>query len=775
MRPMLRLLAWVSLLAAALYVLLVGGAWDGIYMPVVSTITLAVGAAILLGWGVAWVRRPAIWRPSTVMWPAIVAALASLALSTFASRDQRVSLEYLGYAVVLVALYLLLVRLLANPFFRARLTALFTMLFVVLGALFLGLVVGRWAQWWLLVGRLTIPPLRPDFESLTYGNPSAVLTIVTLLGVPTIASFGRTTRKGAVATVLVLLVIGLVALLSGSRAGWLALALTAGVALVAWLLSPSNRKRVGQAASRVVRTTRSRTGFGAVVVLLGIVAIALAPAVLKRVLAGGEENRVDFYVIALRIFVQAPILGTGPGTWVIQRPAFTQPDQIDEYIPYAHNLEVQTLAELGLLGAIAGLIVLVNLGLLFRDGLRDDRPERVRWAIAGALGLTYFFFHQLLDFYENMPAVLIVAAVPVAYLDATIAHGGRSMSTGWDLRSLRMPAATRRAALPILGIATVIAVLGLSLQELPAIQADQATQAANVGQWEEALTGFRSAVASDPLPVYIFSAGLAEAHVGNDVAAAADFESVARTDDLPLAWLNLAAEDAFLGRDADALNALGQAQRLGSQRVADNAAGGALALRLAEPSMATQMLSRVVLANPTFLSDAWWMSDPAAMDVRAAVVDEAMSTADPDTGWQIELMDGQPEAALALASRSSDPSTAALVVEAWDGNPSATNGLFQRCDAQPLDTTTVNWCALVSGKNGDNAAQNRYRQWAYATYQGVTDGGAFLRVATSQQAGRTLSGNPAILWGTYTYRRFTPWDVLVPGLVHLTLGSGATE
>ena len=52
------------------------------------------------------------------------------------------------------------------------------------------------------------------------------------------------------------------------------------------------------------------------------------------------------------------MVGTGPGTWVIQRVAETNASEPNEYIPYAHNLEAQTLAELGLVGVAAGIVLI---------------------------------------------------------------------------------------------------------------------------------------------------------------------------------------------------------------------------------------------------------------------------------------------------------------------------------------------------------------------------------------------------------------------------------
>jgi hypothetical protein len=43
-----------------------------------------------------------------------------------------------------------------------------------------------------------------------------------------------------------------------------------------------------------------------------------------------------------------------------------------------------------------------------------------------------------------------------------------------------------------------------------------------------------------------------------------------------------------------------------------------------------------------------------------------------------------------------------------------------------------------------------------------------LRVNTGIPVG-AIDGDPAFIWGTFTYRRPTPADLLVPGLVHLVV------
>ena len=48
-----------------------------------------------------------------------------------------------------------------------------------------------------------------------------------------------------------------------------------------------------------------------------------------------------------------PLTGQGPGSWAPDRIAFTDASEIDYYIPHAHNVPAQTLAEFGLVGVVA--------------------------------------------------------------------------------------------------------------------------------------------------------------------------------------------------------------------------------------------------------------------------------------------------------------------------------------------------------------------------------------------------------------------------------------
>jgi O-antigen ligase/tetratricopeptide (TPR) repeat protein len=750
-----RLLAWLGLALLAAFVVFLGGAGPGtVYAD--RRMVVAIATAILLGtWAfLAW--RDASWRPRSVLAPLIAVGLVSLAISTLFSRDLRVSAEYLAFAVVLAALYLLLVQLFARPFFRVRLFALASMLFLIISVAYVVAVVIRWVIWWNAVGGVRIPPLRPEFESLTFGNPSHVLMMVALLAVPAAAGVSWATRRGAVWVVTVLGLAAVVALLSGSRAGWLALAIAGvfGLALIAVLVGPALRSFLR--TSPVVATRRFRLAVVGCAAVLLVPAAVLAPAILRRASEGGEDLRLSYVTIALRMFQESPIVGTGLGTWVVQRIAYTLPPETDYYIPHAHNVYAQTLAEQGIVGAIAGLIVIAGLTWLVRDAIRSDGTRR-QVGIATAIGLVYFAAHQALDFNVNLPSVLIALALPIAYLDST---STRSLPVA---RDLRLPGLAARGFGAALALATAFAVGGLTWQELPALDNDRAISLANEGDWAAALAPATSAAATDPdIMSFAFTAALAEARAGNHLEAARLFRQVAEHNDLPEAWLNLAAEDYATGNVGAVEGSLAEAMRLGYQRPAVAMPAGDLALRIGADDLAIDAFTAAVVVSPALLADPWWEADAARAALRSSVAQAAMRSGG---GWELALMSGDIETAKRLAG---DESTK-LFIAAWSGEDAARDQLVAKCRAEPLDILRLLLCARAEGRVGNLEAANEFRYIADAQIGGAYSVAAELRVATRELVGRTLEGNPAIFWGTFTYRRPSPWDMLVPSVIHLTL------
>jgi O-antigen ligase len=760
-----RLLASTGVALCAIYLVFLGGTSVGTFASGLRIASVSLAAVVLLTWSLVALRRPS-WRPRSVLLPAMLACLGSMAVSTAFSRVPRVSLEYLGYAVLLAALYLLLVRLMASPDFRTLLVGLAAVMFVVTSAVFIVLVADLWVSWWQAVGRLAIPPLRPNFISLTWNNPSAILIMVALLAIPTAAPFSSTTRRGITVFIAIGLTVAVVALLTGSRAGWLALAVAGLVGVISLFASRDRRTALrltlfGGVGGRVPIGLRVAAVVAVTAIAIGTV--EFLPAILQRAGAGGENLRLGFYAAALRIFATSPIVGTGPGTWVILRPAFTQTDEADYYIPHAHDVPVQTLAELGLVGALAGVVLVASLLWLVWSAARSSDGHRARWGWLTGLGLLYFGVHNLLDFYPNMPAALFAAALPVAYLDAT--------SEGVPaIRGRRLPASLAGVA-SIAGMATVVfAWAGLALLEMPVRDFDRAVGSANQGSWAEALAPARAAAAADPnISPYNLAAGLAAARAGDDAGAAAYFERVTNQDDVPEAWLDLAAEQALLGRHDDAAGSLTRAMRLGLQRVEVALPAGDLAMRLGRVDLAIEAFADSVDQNPTLAGDPWWQADAARAAIFPEVLKRALGNAGIDGQWVIELMAGDLDSAATLAATSSDPRGNGRIVAAWRGDPSALQGLMDHCSAEPLDTRGLAWCARLEDRAGDHVSADRYRSEAEADDAGSSSSSLTLRVTGGDSGHPHIAPTGAFWWAIYTYRRLAPEDLLVPSLIHVEL------
>ena len=769
------LLAWLGLALLTVYAIEIGGGFLGIYGAPVRAFSVLLIALGLGTWLVAMWRHPA-WRPATVLWPAFAACLVVFGVSLAASRTPRYGADCFAYAILLTALYLLLVRLMNSPFFRPRLGAMTVALCLVTGAWYVIVVGQDWMSWWSLVGRLARPPLRPQFESLLFGNPSAVLTICVLLFVGSAAFLGLGTRARQAAVgglgLVTLTVVGM----SGGRAGWMAVAVGTVVTALAWLVLPEHRRSVATALASL----RARVALAVVLLAGGLTAVVFAPSILVRALSGGEDLRAGFYLIALRIFESSPLLGTGPGTWVAQRIRFTLPTETDYYIPHAHDIYLQTLAEFGVLGALAGLIVVVYLAWLIRDGIRDPDPVRRRFGWAALFATVYFGTHQLLDVYANMPAALLAFAIPIAWLDAT--------ANGAPLSRLSAGAARisqRLRPVPVLGglLAVVLAIGWLGWSESSALEMSAGLGPANAGNWSAALPHFRLAALTDPgLPPYHFALGLAEADIGDWRSAAAEFDRVAVADDLPTAWLDLAAARGSLGDVAGERAALGRALVLGYQSVAVNLDAGVLYVDLGDRAGAIAAFGRAVAGAPSLAGDPWWQADPTRAELwpeiyRAALADAAPNSAfvaaiggpAPDVPFYVALSGGATQQAAVLAASVADPAIRALlqqVVRAWGGDPSAIANVYARAHADPLDMTTVLWCARVAEHVGDAATAQRFRSWADDLNGGAGWAATNVRVV-ARASGRDLAGINSEFYGQYTYRRPTPWDQIVSVLPHL--------
>lgn len=755
--------AWALVAILAAWTLFIGGGWAGIYANGLRTISLGLAAAGFLSWAALAARRPD-WRPRSAIWPALVVALGALSLSTIAAARPRIGIEYLAWSVVLAALYLFLVALLRHGYARERIGGLAALLGITMGLWYAWVTIRDWLDFWSIVGHLTPPPLRPAFEGLTLGNPSAVLLVSVLLWLAAAAGLGSATvsRRAVLFLQGVLTTFAIVA--SGSRAGWFALAVAVGGVGLYWLLTPDHRGALG----RAVADRRVRAALVGSSALGGIVGLALLPGVLLRVSGGGGEAlRGELILIALRQFADAPLLGRGPGSWVAERVSRTLAGEIDYYIPHAHDIYAQTAGELGLVGLAAGVVVFGCLAWLVLSAIRGADPVRRRYGWAALLGLVYFALHQLFDFYANMPAALFAVAIPVALLDATNAVGPPLPAT---IRS--SVGRLGKPAIGALAVAVVFAMGGLAYAERTAGVEQEAVDLANAGHWAAADALAVQAQEADPdMPSYALTRGLTAMRAGRVEEAATAFAYAAESDDLPQSWLDLAAADIVLGRASDAHDALIRALRIGVQQPVVAYDAGRLLDGLGDTAAADDAYVAALTVLPSLAGDPSWGTialGPSSATRWPALLDRAMAAA-PSAAFELALTAGRQQQALALAAAGTNPSFYTDVAMAWAGEATALARVEATARAHPLDATFVAWAARLESRAGHATEASAYARWYGYLATSASIGVGEARVGTAEQAMPTQArvGNLATFYGHYTYRRPTPWDLLAPDLPRL--------
>jgi O-Antigen ligase len=421
----------VLILVAALAAAILGqGAYYSAGQHVVAlTLALAVIAAL---WTWPWTRCDATLGPLVGC-----AMLAGWAVVSAAFAGRIVSARATVAMLVGVAAVLVICRR-STPAQRDALAG---------AAVAIGVLAA--ATGWIGVAWRHTPWALPDqglwraATTFSYANAAAGLLVPLAL----LALAQRVARPRSQPLVLAgcLLLVGVGATLS--RGG--AVALTVGLAVLAWLLGPVRLIRAvapcalgatiallglvpSMPASRPPQTTLAvsallvgllvavgLTILGRRAVTVVVLGLAVMSAVLlPRVLVGAPSAIVDSRVsvassdrvqaarAALRLVERRPLTGSGPG-----RAAFywVGPDRRTLTIQYVHNEYLQVLAELGTIGLALLLALLAVVARMVWRG-RDLVGTPATWAGVAA-GLSALAVHSGLDFLWHLPAIPLTGAV----------------------------------------------------------------------------------------------------------------------------------------------------------------------------------------------------------------------------------------------------------------------------------------------------------------------------------------------------------------------------
>jgi hypothetical protein len=272
-----------------------------------------------------------------------------------------------------------------------------------------------------------------------------------------------------------------------------------------------------------------------------------------------QSNRYAYWRVALRAFGSEPLHGVGAGGWAVDwlrwRP-------FAEGAQDAHSLELQTLAELGLVGLALLAAFLAGVGFAARAAHRVA-PGASAGAIAGCV---VWLAHSPLDWDWEMPAVTLIALVLAGALlalpDAYAVPEPRALGSP---RAAAVPARRGAPLRWLLGLGAAALCAWFVLGTVQAHDQDSATSLIDsAGTPSPALTArilhlLNVAGTLNPDRDVALLRSQAQSRAGHDAAAMRTAQAAARAEPLDIdAWTVL----AFAAQSADPAEArLARAQQ----------------------------------------------------------------------------------------------------------------------------------------------------------------------------------------------------------------------
>jgi UDP-N-acetylmuramyl pentapeptide phosphotransferase/UDP-N-acetylglucosamine-1-phosphate transferase len=168
-------------------------------------------------------------------------------------------------------------------------------------------------------------------------------------------------------------------------------------------------------------------------------------------LVSGGGNRFDYWRVAGATFADHRLAGAGAGSY---SEAYFRERRTREDIRQPHSIQLETLAELGLIGGAVLLVVLGAVAAVFWRWRRAVTDPTERALLAATLGIAVaWFVHSSVDWIHLLPGLTGIALIALAVA-----------IRGVPARAARAPDGARwRRLAPAIAAAVVLAVAGVSL------------------------------------------------------------------------------------------------------------------------------------------------------------------------------------------------------------------------------------------------------------------------------------------------------------------------
>lgn len=360
-----------------------------------------LATALVVAWLLAQIRHRKAWLFTPLDW-VLAGYVVWLGITTLFSQNSRVSLEFSWLLVIQCIIFYMIVDTMRHGHQRWIWEGLFLAagVAVVIGVAeflswYFGVGLSLSGQGWFAIGgwRDPFPPQFYDLK-LLMGSPNQ-LGVFTLLAFPVVVAWGRTAGQRDYRVGLGLLAFGLAWLLvmSGSRGAWGASVAMIGVIvafqLIRWRILPP------------------RLALGLMV--LGVVLIAATlVAYAFQSNSTSDQRRIDLWQSALKMVEKDPLTGVGVYRFGIEYRQYRNTDFIQDRTANAHDMYLNTLAEIGILG----VLLLVALGGAFLrlwwqvwQGASAYQQIRLEGILAGLIG---FSVHSTLEAFSWPVSLVLV-------------------------------------------------------------------------------------------------------------------------------------------------------------------------------------------------------------------------------------------------------------------------------------------------------------------------------------------------------------------------------
>jgi O-antigen ligase/tetratricopeptide (TPR) repeat protein len=621
-------LGWASggLLAALIYLVIVGGTGSGELQPTLRVLNAAVAVIVI---GIFILRAPG---RADQLDRLLLLALVLFAVAGALSQYPRQSFD----AVLAATAYVAGLFLAREQMARSSVRHAFIRVCIGLSALFTIGAAALWLpqvlEWWSLADRAVLPPLDFQLSSAPWGHRYDVALLIALLypawwmGRPSVMRRGLAICMGLLGMAVIVV--------TGSRTTWIALVVaTAAMGIPVVLRHWRQHPRAHVPAV-----------LGTLLIAAAVIASGAGTPLAERALNPASIGlRLAMWGPLTELWLDHPIAGIGPGSfpWALQLTSYFD---IHSWAPrHPDNPLFQVLSEAGVLGVAAMVLIAVAvLPVVFRG-----RSNATRWA--AIVILVTCAGANPTDFAFLIVIGLAWAAYGAPRTQRPTSDPGQGRRRPWHLAGLV--------------VAGGIILIAYSSTLVGAVAYEAARSAVARDDLADADDALRLAMALDPgMALYHRQHGALAYIDGNPKQAVVDLERAVQlnpSDDLAWRTLALAYDaDSRQGKGLEALDRAVSVQRADPTNLLLAARAAALE---GQPEDAEALLAEIVQTWPTIAAAPGWLELMPGSVTTADILDQAADRwmqASPtpdlvsDQGLWLGVLAGRPDVVEAARART---------------------------------------------------------------------------------------------------------------------------